>query len=109
MKRIIIAVFALLQFTPMVRAADAPAAPTTPPPISTLNIDQLNTRLTGIRTALSGIDTARKQALADIEARYLKNKEERTKFFQTKEDEFNAREKEVLDAMGKIKKPITLN
>jgi hypothetical protein len=103
MKRILIAVLALLQFTAIVRAADAPVPPA-PVPISTLNIDQLNMRLTGTRTALTGIANARKQALDNIEARYIKDKEERTKFFQVKEDEFKAREKEILDAIAKTKK-----
>ena len=94
MKTVLVVLLLFLQLGTVVLAEDVPAVPV---------IDKSKIKLDVIRSALANIDTMRKQALADIEARYLRDKESRTKFFQAKEDELKAKEKALLEEIEKSK------
>ncbi len=95
MKRILIVLVTALQLLATVKAAEAPTIPAP-------NLNQLNTRLTATRSAITNIENAEKQALADIDARATQDKENRSKFFQTKKEEFKAKEKLILEDIAKL-------
>ncbi len=93
----------LLQFSTIAVAEDAPEPSVTKSTTSTPVINQTQIKLDVVRASLANIEAMHKQALADIEARYIRDKENRTKFYQTKEDELKAKEKALVDELEKSK------